>query len=73
MDTCSLLVRPSTLIGGGKDWLAQCQDSVIEWDIISGGYSIRQHYNVTMSAQLTNDLRLCQDGNLRQPTKYQIG
>ena len=35
IDTCRFLAWWSALIGYGKDWLAQCQDNVIEWDIRS--------------------------------------
>ena len=33
IDTCLFLVGCSALLGMGKDWLAQCQESVTEWDI----------------------------------------
>ena len=38
----------------GKDWLAQCQDSAIEWDSRSwfwqSGVPVRQRYIIAMSA-----------------------
>ena len=33
IDTCRFLARRSALLGEGKDWLAQCQDNITEWDI----------------------------------------
>ena len=33
IDTCHFLVWRLTFIGQGKDWFAQCQDTVTEWDI----------------------------------------
>ena len=35
IDVCCLLVRRSALLGYGKDWLAQCQANLTEWDIRS--------------------------------------
>ena len=42
------------LLGYGKDRLAQCQDSMTEWDIRSWcrwpGLPVRQHFNMAVSA-----------------------
>ena len=35
IDTYCFLAQCSALLGEGKDWLAQCQDNVTEWDIRS--------------------------------------
>ena len=35
IDTCRFLARNSALIGYGNDWLAQCQDTLTKWDIMS--------------------------------------
>ena len=35
IDTCHFLASHLALLGYGKDWLAQCQDNVAEWDIKS--------------------------------------
>ena len=35
IDAYRFLARCSTLLGYGKDCLAQCQDNVTEWDIRS--------------------------------------
>ena len=35
IDTCHFLAWRSALLGWGKDWLAECQDTVTEWDIRS--------------------------------------
>ena len=35
IDTGRFLARCSTLLEYGKDWLAQCQDNVTDWDIRS--------------------------------------
>ena len=37
IDTCCFLARHSALIGYGKDFLAQCQNNVTEWDISGDG------------------------------------
>ena len=34
-DTCSFVARCSVLFGKDRDWLAQCQDIVTDWDIRS--------------------------------------
>ena len=51
--TCPFLARHSTLLEYGKDWLAQCQDNVTEWDIGAWyqqpDFRVWQHYKVTMS------------------------
>ena len=51
---CRFLARCLVLLGKGKDWLAQCQDNVTEWGIKSWhwrfGFSLGQHYKVTMRA-----------------------
>ena len=33
IDTCRFLAWRSAFKGLNKDWLAHCQDNVIEWDI----------------------------------------
>ena len=33
IDTCHILARHLALLGSGKDWLAQSQDNVTEWNI----------------------------------------
>ena len=33
IDTCRFLAWRFAVIRWGKDWLAQCQDNVTEWDI----------------------------------------
>ena len=33
IDTSRFLAWRSALLGYGKNWLAQCQDNVSEWDI----------------------------------------
>ena len=54
IDTCRFLARCSVLIGQGKDWLAQDQDNVTEWDIKSwywrSGFPVGQHYEIAMCA-----------------------
>ena len=52
IDTCCFLARCSTLLGKGKEWLAQCQDSATEWDIRlwcwNASLPVGKHYKVTM-------------------------
>ena len=48
IDTCHFLVL--ALLGYGKNWLAQWQDNVTEWD----GWPVGQHYNVVMSVKILN-------------------
>ena len=49
--SCRFLGRHSLLLGLGKDWLAQCQDNVTEWDIRSWcswpDFPVGKHYKVT--------------------------
>ena len=56
IDTCRFLARCSALLGRGINWLAQCQDNVTEWDIMSWCLwvvlAVAQHQKVAMSAQL---------------------
>ena len=51
IDTCRFLAWRSAL-GYSKDWLAQCQDNVTEWDNRSWcwqpGVPVRQHYKIAM-------------------------
>ena len=53
MCACRFLVRQLALLGQGKDWLAQGQDNVTEWEIRSlcsrPGHPMEQHYKVTRS------------------------
>ena len=51
IDTCHFLARCLALLGQGKDWLAQCQDNVTEWDIRCWqlGLPVQQHYTIDMS------------------------
>ena len=54
IDSCHFLAYHSALLGWDKDWLAQCQDNVTEWDITLSGHGgagvpVRQHYEVAMS------------------------
>ena len=35
IDASHFLAWHLALLGQGKDWLAQCQDNVIEWDIMA--------------------------------------
>ena len=56
IDTCCFLARCSALLGEGKDWLAQCEDNVIEWDFRSWcrwpGFPVGQHYDeIAISAR----------------------
>ena len=55
IDTCRFLVWYSALKGWGKDWLAQYQENVTEWDIgllvLAAWFPVGQHYKVTMSVQ----------------------
>ena len=37
IDTCHFLAWDMALLGQCKDWFAQCQDNVTEWDIGAGG------------------------------------
>ena len=52
--TCRFLVRRSTLLGRGKNLLAQCQDNVLEWDIKSWhwwpNFPVWIHYKVASGA-----------------------
>ena len=48
IDTCCFLARHLTLLGYGKDGLAQCQDNVTEWDIRQPGLPVKHHYKVTV-------------------------
>ena len=54
MYACRFLARPLALLGYGKEWLAQFEDNVTEWDIGSlywcPGHPVGQHYKVAMSA-----------------------
>ena len=54
IDTCRFLARCLALLGQGNDWLAQCHDSVTEWDVqvmvlMAWFFPVGQHYKVTMS------------------------
>ena len=52
IDTRHIPARRSILIGYNKDWLAQCQDNVTEWDIGSWwqwpDFPVGQHCKVIM-------------------------
>ena len=52
-DTCCFVAWQSILISEGKDWLAECQDNVTEWDIGLScwwpDFPVVQHYQVDMS------------------------
>ena len=54
IDTRYFLAWCSALLGYGKDWLAQCQDNVVEWDIRSlcwqPDFPVEQRYKANMSA-----------------------
>ena len=54
MYTCDFLAWHFVLIGLDKDWLAQCQGNVIEWDIRSWCWQpyfpVEQHYKVAICA-----------------------
>ena len=57
IDTCHFLASRSALLGWVKDWLAQCQDSVAEWNIIIRswcrwpGLPVEQHDKVALSVR----------------------
>ena len=85
IDVCRLSL-PRLVLGInriGKDWLAQCQDNVTEWDIglwcqwpdVPEG----QHYEVAMSTlsrvDISTDVALdvCKDIKLEQPTSLLNG
>ena len=69
--TCRFLGRRSTLLGSGKEKLAQCQDIVTEWDIRPcAGYLFSHCDNTIKSPWVCTvpwrypswyDLRCCQD------------
>ena len=52
--SCRFLARQSILVGHGKDWLAQCQDTVTGWDIRLWDqlpdFPVGKDYKMTMSA-----------------------
>ena len=52
IDTCHFPASRLALLGSSKDWLAQCQDNVTEWDTRSWwpGFPVRQHYKIGMRA-----------------------
>ena len=54
IDTPCFLAWQLVLIGQGKDWVAQCQDNVTEYDIGSpcwlSDFTVGQHYKAAMSA-----------------------
>ena len=49
IDTCRFLARCLVLLGQDKDWFAQCQDHVTEWEIRSWcwrpDFPVGQHYS----------------------------
>ena len=53
IDNCRFLARCSTFLGQNKDWLAQCQDKVTEWDTRSlckqPGLPVMKQYKATIT------------------------
>ena len=53
IDICRFLTWCLALLRYGKDWLAQCQDNMTEWDITSWcwwpSFPVEQHYKVVSS------------------------
>ena len=60
--TCHHLAWHVALIRQGKDWLEQCRDNVIVWDIGSWywwfGVPVGHHYKVTMSVHCHQSARV---------------
>ena len=54
VDTCHFLAWHSALIGYGKDWFAECQDKLTEWDHGSWcwqpDFPVAQHCKVIVCA-----------------------
>ena len=45
---CCFLAQLSALMGSGKDWFSQCQDTATEWDIEYGDGDLLSKWDSTM-------------------------